>query len=116
MSGFTDFTNEIAFYLEKEKLKDQYEKFSRSMIEQGKTPLLEFCDSRNAIVIKYQKTHLTLLNIRDIKTGEYNSYEENSKIAKEFGIPMVDKWGDAPTDPITLLQAISLQKDKEGKT
>eukprot|EP01080_Neovahlkampfia_damariscottae_P008238 gene8238-63_t len=114
MSGFTDFTNEIAYYLEKEKLKEKYEKFSKTMIERGKTPLLEFCDSNNAIVIKYNKTHLTLLNIRDIKTGEYGSYEENSKIAEEFGIPMVKRWKDAPTDVVTLLQAISLQKDKEG--
>jgi hypothetical protein len=114
MSGFTDFTNEIAFFLEKEKLKEKYEKFSRRMIELGKTPLLEFCDSKNTIVIKHKETHLTLLNIRDIKTGEYFTHKENVKIAQEFGIPVVNVWEDPPKDPYKLLKEITTQKDKEG--
>jgi hypothetical protein len=40
---------------------------------------LEFCDSKNTIVIKHKETHLTLLNIRDIKTGEYFSSKGTSR-------------------------------------
>lgn len=44
----------------------------RSMVEMGKTPLLEYIAPTNKIVIQYEKAKLILLAVRDNLTGEYS--------------------------------------------
>lgn len=114
MSGFTEFTSYIDKYMiYAEKKKIYYEKFCRKILEMNKTPLFEWCNSDSPVVIKHERTHLTLLNIRDIKTGVYESYKNIEKLAKEYNIPVVE-FVEKKTRGKKLIQEIYEEREIEG--
>lgn len=50
-----------------------YSKFIRRLVDDGLTPIFEFCSRKNRVVIDHPETKLVLLDIRDNVTGRYKS-------------------------------------------
>lgn len=88
-AGITD----ISEYLENTLITENpsYFNFANYVLEQGKTPLFEYCTSYNPIVINYSHDHLTLLAIRDITTGEYMKYQYIKELGNKYNIPVVSE-------------------------
>lgn len=57
----------------------EYLRFCRDLFEKGLTPTFEFTSPNNRIVVKYEVTELTLLQVRDNVTGQYLDIHELSK-------------------------------------
>eukprot|EP01080_Neovahlkampfia_damariscottae_P007264 gene7264-11582_t len=116
MSGFTELSYKMEKFIDysKKKNKTQYNEFSEKCLKNGKTPLFEWTDPEEPIIIKHQKPNLILLNIRDIKTGEYTSYEELLELSKKYTIPVVKRIENLPTNEHLLLKEVYQKKSIEG--
>lgn len=67
-----------------------YQSFVNSMIEDGYTPIFEWCSRQQRIVIDYgNKDQLILTGIRNMKTGEYLSYDRMLSEGQFHSIPVV---------------------------
>jgi hypothetical protein len=114
MAGFTDISQEVEGWTKYTKGIIHYDQFCKDVIQQGKTPLFEWCSKDKPIVIKHKENSLTLLAVRDISTGEYMKFSDVKKIAAKYNVPCVSAWEDAPRDGKKLVQAIREKKDVEG--
>jgi RNA ligase len=63
--------------------------FCDRMLDQGKTPVFEWCSRSQRIVIDYPEDRLVLLAIRDNVSGRYDSYEEMQDWAHQYGLDLV---------------------------
>ncbi|MDX8354534.1 RNA ligase, partial [Cognatiyoonia sp. IB215182] len=63
------------------------------MLEAGFTAIFEYTGPENRIVVLYDKPELTLLAIREIRTGFYLSMEEITRIAAKHDVPVVQSFG-----------------------
>jgi T4 RnlA family RNA ligase len=112
MAGFTEFTTSVDKYLLYAKVI-KYTEFCKEMIKLGKTPLFEWCHSENPQVINYPRSHLTLLNIRDIDTGIYMKFDEIEKYSETYKIPLARR-KDTKKKGLELVEEIYQEKQIEG--
>lgn len=70
--------------------------FCRDMIAAGFTPIFEYTSPENRVVLAYEKPELTLLAVRDMKTGAYMPHAEVAKLAVVRGVALV-----AAFDPVS---------------
>ncbi|MER9911647.1 hypothetical protein NKJ71_13540 [Mesorhizobium sp. M0050] len=61
----------------------------RGLLEDGVTPIFEWTAPDNRIVVRYGKSSLTLLAMRDNRTGYYWTRDWVVKAAKDMGMPAV---------------------------
>jgi len=64
----------------------RYNEFSKKWIQDGFSPLFEWCSTRNHIVLLYEKDLLVLTAIRNNKTGDYLPYEKMKIAADEYKV------------------------------
>lgn len=64
-------------------------RFCRAVLEQGETPIFEWCSPDNRIVVPYAEPKLSLLAIREMRTGEYLSWSTVANTAKDHGLSLV---------------------------
>jgi RNA ligase len=79
----------------------------RKLIEDGMTPIFEWCSPRNQIVIRYPEDRLILTAARRIETGDYLSVEDHAFAA-------VRKYGQSVADLAAFLAHTRDLKDQEG--
>merc|ERR1719271_851915 len=73
---------------------DGYAAFALEMMRRGMTPLFEWCDSRRAAgVLSHASDSLTLLAIRDNRTGAYLGRKAVEHCAAVHGVPVVEALG-----------------------
>ena len=102
----------IAIVNDSEKKVD-YIGFMNDMMKAGWTPLFEWCSRKQRIVVDYGvHDYLILTAIRHIITGEYKSYDEMVILAKQYDIPVVERW-NGTFDGIN--EFMSLVQGKEGE-
>lgn len=58
------------------------------MIAAGFTPIFEYTSPDNRIVLAYEKSELTLLAVRHIRTGAYIPHRELVRVADKYGLPV----------------------------
>lgn len=75
----------------------QYEEFARDCIEDGVTPIFEWCSRKQRIVVDYPEDRLVLTAIRNNYTGIYFSDDEMRRAALNYGL---DNEGVTYTDNI----------------
>ncbi|MEM8795318.1 MAG: RNA ligase, partial [Pseudomonadota bacterium] len=63
-------------------------------LKDGITPIFEYTSPDNRIVVPYEKTALTLLALRDIKSGAYVAHDALVAEATSYGVPVVDTFGE----------------------
>jgi len=69
--------------------KIHYHEFAKYWIDQGFTPIFEWCSRQQRIVIDYPEEALVLTAIRENITGTYKSYDEMREEADTYDIPLV---------------------------
>lgn len=83
--GATDVAKPVEEFV---KNNPQYDEL-RYLIGSGFTPIFEWCSRKQRIVLDYKEDQLILTAIRDIKTGQYASYEQLVWLANAYKIPVV---------------------------
>jgi RNA ligase len=78
-----------------------YDDFIRAQIREGATPIFEWCSPDSEIVLPHQRPSLTLLAIRNVRTGEYLSYER-TRLLTEAAWPEIRIVSDARKESSTL--------------
>lgn len=59
-------------------------------IQNGITPIYEYIDLLNQIVITYQKEDLVLLHVRDNQTGMYWTREQVQDLAQKYNVSLIE--------------------------
>ena len=71
------------------QFNSHYNDFSKKWLEEGMTPLFEWCSPSAPIVIRHTKDRLILTAIRCNKTGSYMPFEQMEKAANEHTVDCV---------------------------
>lgn len=94
--------------------KPKYATFIHTMIEDGMTPIFEWCSRKNRIVVDYPKDQLILTGIRNLTKGNYLPYFNMVELAAHYDIPYVIAFsGSVPIDE-DLINTIRAWDDGEG--
>lgn len=86
-AGVTDTAKQAEKHLNNDIIE-----FCMGCTQKGSTPIFEYTGPDNLIVIKYDEPQLTLLAIRDNKTGEYTPVDALPVIAQRYNIPWALKY------------------------
>lgn len=89
----------------------EYIRFCTDLFNRGLTPTFEFTSPNNRIVVKYDKTELTLLQVRDNVTGVYLDIQE---VAKGYDITVLASEYSNGDNFDELLKKIETMEDVEG--
>ena len=65
----------------------------RDMVWAGYTPIFEFTAPDNRIVVAYETPQLTLLAVREIRTGAYMPHAGLVDLGDRYGVPVVKTFG-----------------------
>ena len=109
----TDVAKKIQKFIDSNELKENYMKFLSKWLDKDHTPIFEFIAPDNKIVVEYKTGELILLAIRDVKTGEYISYEETLQEGNNFNLPTVKNF-DFGNDIEKALENIQSLEGIEG--
>ena len=72
----------------------QYNEMAILLIQNGHTPMFEWCSRKQRIVLDYgQEDQLVLTGIRQMVNGEYWDKFQEDLLAKQYGIPTVKSFG-----------------------
>lgn len=103
---------EMEEFLQKDLLGPAYNALVTKWLEW--TCMFEWCSPANKIIIPYDKQSLTLISMRNIRTGFYMPYEKLVEIASAFGIPVVKELVEKVDDVDTFIASILSRTDIEG--
>lgn len=84
--GVTDVSANAKMFIDEH---ENYQNFIMGCIEQGLTPIFEWCSRKNRIVVDYPEDRLVLTAIRDNVYGEYFSYANLSYYASHHKLDVV---------------------------
>lgn len=93
------------------KSKAEYIRFCTDLFNRGLTPTFEFTSPNNRIVVKYDETELTLLQVRDNVTGVYLDISE---VSKGYDIKVLSSSYTNGDNFEALLKEIETMEDVEG--
>lgn len=85
-----------------------------SLAANGFTAIFEFTSPDNQIVIKYPEPKLTLLQIRNNVTGEYESRSDLAVFAKLMNVGLVEEWDASDKSLKELVAHVKDLKGEEG--
>lgn len=108
--GATDVAKPVEEFV---KNNPQYERFATSCIDNGVTPIFEWCSRKQRIVLDYKEDQLILTALRDMKTGEYAVFDSLNQYARYHSIPVVRAF-DPQTDMKAFLEYVRYLEDLEG--
>lgn len=81
-----------------------YERFSRDLIEDGWSPIFEWCSRQQRIVLDYPVDGLVLTGVRHRRLGTYVPYDRMRDMAATAGIPVVPLLDLAPAGARDLME------------
>jgi RNA ligase len=108
--GITDVAMQAEEFVAQHK---KYQDFAQLMLENGYTPIFEWCSPKQKIVLDYKEESLPLTAIRKMNGGEYMSYEEMEVLTTSYNIPLVEVIPYSTTTP-ELIDDIAKREDQEG--
>jgi len=85
-AGITDVAMNAEVFISDKK---NYKTFIEKCIQEGTTPLFEWCSRKNRIVVDYPEDQLILTGIRYLDTGAYVNYKVMTEYANAWDIPIV---------------------------
>ena len=104
--GITDTSMEAEAFV---AANPKYVEFSARMMEQGCTPIFEWCSNKNRIVLAYPEDQLILTAIRHNETGKYVLHSIDAR--NGWGIPVVKSFA---YDSANILDIVREQEGVEG--
>ena len=106
--GITDTSMEAEAFVAS---RPEYVGFAKVMLDQGCTPIFEWCSNKNRIVLDYPEDRLVLTAIRDNDTGKYVLHELDAR--NGWGIPVVEAWDSHITHDV-LIKIVRQSEGIEG--
>ena len=95
-----------------------YAEFAKVIMEQGFTPIFEWCSRKQRIVIDYPEDRLVLIAIRNNVTGEYVPYYGNDHdlvgFAVNYNIDLVKTYAGTTENMEHLIAETRAMEDAEG--
>jgi len=88
-----------------------YQNFIKDCFSNYLTPIFEITSPHNQVVLAYENTQLSLLQIRKNESGDYYTKDELKYVAHEFSIPLSKMYDDS----ILNLDSLLLLKETEEK-
>lgn len=104
--GITDTSMEAEAFV---AANPKYAEFAARMMEQGCTPIFEWCSNKNRIVLAYPEDQLILTAIRHNETGKYVPYELDAR--NGWDIPVVKSFA---YDSANIIDVVREQEGIEG--
>ena len=92
--------------------KPLYTEMMRYCLDRGVTPIFEWLDANNPIVVTYEGDDLVLLAMRDMVTGAYIDRDEVMRIANTYGIPIARAYKSKEVE--ALVKEIEDTEGEEG--
>lgn len=109
--GATDVAKPVEEFV---KNNPQYVDFAIEAINDGWTPIFEWCSRKQRIVLDYgNEDQLILTAVRNIKTGAYVNHEMLSRMGHAWDFPVVKSF-DSQTDMKMFISHIRGLEDVEG--
>ena len=68
---------------------ENYVKFMQEVMQQGYTPIFEWCSRKQQIVVDHPEDRLVLTAVRDVLTGEYMTYTMLQDLALDYDLDLV---------------------------
>ena len=84
--GETDISKPVQVFVGR---NDAYTKFAAHLINEGYTPIFEWCSRKQRIVIDHPVDRLTCIAIRNMITGEYMDYSSMISLCRKYDIEHV---------------------------
>lgn len=92
----------------------QYQKMAEECLEQGCTPIFEWCSRKQRIVVDYPEDRLVLLAIRDNVTGFYYTYDVLCDWGKAYDVPVVRAYEGTTANMQHLIDETRTSEGMEG--
>lgn len=111
-AGVTDVADQCEQFL---AANPQYNDFVLLLMQNGHTPMFEWCSRKQRIVLDYgQEDQLVLTAIRVNLTGEYWDKFQEDNLAAKYNIPTVDLLGDSTSDVQSFINNVRGLENTEG--
>src|SRR5215469_15334161 len=91
-----------------------YERFVSQMLDDGLTPIFEWCSRQQRIVIDYPEDRLVLTGLRGMHDGGYVPFPEMAELAAQSGIPVVSDIGSTLDNTSAFLALTHGLTESEG--
>eukprot|EP01130_Rhizamoeba_saxonica_P013456 TRINITY_DN5745_c0_g1_i1.p1 TRINITY_DN5745_c0_g1~~TRINITY_DN5745_c0_g1_i1.p1 ORF type:complete len:279 (-),score=63.10 TRINITY_DN5745_c0_g1_i1:24-860(-) len=88
----------------------RYNEFCLKVINDGYTPLFEWCSKDQPVILKHEEDSLKLTGLRNVVTGVYASYKTMVELSSEYDVPVTSLMYTHETIP-PLLEFIKEIKD-----
>uniref|UniRef100_A0A6B2L4J3 T4 RNA ligase 1-like N-terminal domain-containing protein n=1 Tax=Arcella intermedia TaxID=1963864 RepID=A0A6B2L4J3_9EUKA len=89
-AGITDTTTSVELFIS--TCSVPYVPFCKEWISRGFTPIFEYCNPKQPIVLSYSEESLKLITLRHMVTGKYIPFNILKDIASSSGMPLVNSW------------------------
>jgi RNA ligase len=89
----------------------KYIEFAKETLEDGWTPVFEWCSNKNRIVLNYPEDQLVLTAVRHNETGYYVRHELLQAYGKKYDMPVVKSYDYKSKD---ILEIVRKLEDTEG--
>lgn len=96
------------------KQNPRYEQVAKYLIEEGCTPIFEWCSRKQRIVIDYPTDRLVLIAIRANDTGDYAKYSDLRNFAEIFNLDLVQQYIGSYKSMEQLVDETKGLNDQEG--
>jgi RNA ligase len=108
--GATDVAKPVEEFITR---NPEYIRFAEEAIENGWTPIFEWCSRKQRIVLDYFHDQLILTGLRHINEGQYATYAAMELMGRAYAIPIVRQF-EPQTDMKAFLEYVRVLKDLEG--
>ena len=113
--GQTEVSEQVEKWLDDKHLRRyDYETFVKMWINDGFTPIFEWCSNRQRIVLDYPESSLRLTAIRHMESGEYSHYAALEHYGEKWAIPIVKSVASEKGFTPEFLEQTKLANDCEG--
>ena len=92
-----------------------YTELAIDYLQNGFTPIFEWCSNKNRIVLDYPEDRLVLTAIRDTRFGNYLLHDALERIGERYGIPVVKAYDtNSAKHPSYVVDMVRAAEDFEG--
>lgn len=92
----------------------KYKDFAIEMLDNGYTPIFEWCSLKQKIVIDYAEDKVILTALRNNTTGEYVAYEKLKELCEEYDLELVEAFEGTLTSMQDLIDHTRNLENEEG--
>lgn len=109
--GITDTSMEAEAFVAS---RPEYAELAAHYLENGFTPIFEWCSNKNRIVLDYPEDRLVLTAMRENVSGNYLLQDALEAIGERCGIPVVEAWEADILSLNSVIDIVRQAEDTEG--